>query len=294
MKKINNVDLINELFTRKRIMKQHYLLRTLKAPFKMVYPRLLKIFNIFHRVKVLTFFGNKMDVVLPDEVSTLIWRYGFFEVDTCYYMLKFLKKGMVFIDIGAHLGFFTLLASYLVGDKGKIISFEPTKTTYLRLLKNVINIVNVRTFNYAVFDKDGIINFNEYGQANSVYNSIFLPKIKFPIKKKREYKVRMIKIDTLIKKKLISNLDMIKIDAESAELNILNGMKICLKLYKPIIILEVGDFLVPDVPKSKEIVMWLEKRGYKSYELLNKELIVHKKEECYDYKNLLFIHKDYA
>jgi hypothetical protein len=50
---------------------------------------------------------------------------GSYEFDKQVFMAERLRPGGVFLDIGAHVGFYTLLGSRLVGDEGKVISFEP-------------------------------------------------------------------------------------------------------------------------------------------------------------------------
>ncbi len=68
---------------------------------------------------------------------------------------RMLKKGDIVYDIGAHVGYFTLLASVLVGDEGKVIAFEPSLRNFLFLKKHIkINkLKNVICLNVAVSNK---------------------------------------------------------------------------------------------------------------------------------------------
>ena len=50
---------------------------------------------------------------------------------------KYLKKGDVFVDVGAHIGYFTLLASKIVGPVGRVYAFEPNTNNFKLLQKNV-------------------------------------------------------------------------------------------------------------------------------------------------------------
>lgn len=97
------------------------------------------------------------------------------------------------------------------------------------------------------------------------------------------------KIDDVLKGKKFKNLNFIKIDAESSEIHVLKGMIETLKNYKPNIIIEVGDFEVHGVPKSKEIITWLEQMNYSPYEIHNGEIVSHIVRERYEYCNLLFL-----
>ena len=76
-----------------------------------MYPRLLLKTGRSQALTATTFWGGRMEIVVPEAVSTQIFRYGFFEEDVCLFLLKSLRPGMVCVDVGAHFGFFTLLAS---------------------------------------------------------------------------------------------------------------------------------------------------------------------------------------
>src|SRR5690606_12974270 len=85
---------------------------------KFIYPRTHK--GVLKKAR--TFFGNDMQVLLP--AATDIYLTGgkthSSEIRLARFMINRLKPGDVYVDIGAHFGFFTLLASALVGDKGKV------------------------------------------------------------------------------------------------------------------------------------------------------------------------------
>lgn len=285
--------LIEKLSSASSLSKKNRVARITNHPWKMLYPKLIKIAKINNEVKVRTFWGGEMSVILPEEVSTSIWRYGYFEEDVVLYMLSFLKEGMTFIDIGAHFGFFTLLGSYLGGKNGKVLSFEPTPSTYQQLQKNITyysNNPNVEIYNDAIFSEETELKFFDYGLANSAYNSVFgLRKTNSSSIIKNEIVVKARKIDNVLRGKKFKNLNLIKIDAESSEIHVLKGMLETLKNYKPNIIVEVGDFEVSGVPRSKEIITWLEKMNYSPYEICNGEIVPHIVREKYGYGNLLFL-----
>ena len=70
-----------------------------------------------------------------------------------------LKEGMIVVDIGSHVGYYTLLAARAVGDKGKVFCFEPDPSNYALLLKNIEknNYNNVVPVQKAVTDTTGSI-----------------------------------------------------------------------------------------------------------------------------------------
>jgi len=147
--------------------------------------------------------------------------------------LKFIKKDSVVIDIGAHIGSFSILAGK-IAKQGKIYSYEPFIGSDELLKENVKlnNLDNVWDFNLAVNDKPNKkLKFylraiaGEYS-GNSIYGS------------GKYIEVNSINLEQIFKKNKIKSCDLLKIDCEGAEYNII--LKTPKKLFKNInnIILE--------------------------------------------------------
>jgi len=234
-----------------------------------------------------------MNVIYPETVSMNIWRYGYFEEAVCLYIINHLKEGMTFIDIGAHFGFFTLLGSHLVGPKGRVLAFEPTPSTCRQLQKNIANYSehpNIQIFNCAAYNEEREIKFYDYGIQYSALNSGFGIRRKDAAAfAKNEIKVEARKLDNILKEGGIDHVDLIKIDAESSEIHVLKGMAETLNGSRPALILEVGDFEIEGVPRSKEIVAWLQGMGYSPYQVREGKMVPHEVMENYEYDNLLFL-----
>ncbi|MEO0230928.1 MAG: FkbM family methyltransferase [candidate division WOR-3 bacterium] len=206
-------------------------------------------------------------------------------------ILQYLKPGMTFYDVGAHFGYFTLLGSYCVGDKGQVHSFEPTPSAYSILIINAYKKKNVKLNNLALFSKKGEIFINDYGVEYSAFNSIYEARLPKEIIKKlntSKHKVRSMSIDEYVKA-TGGKPDFVKIDAESAEYEILIGMEETIKKYHPIITIEVGDFDIVGVPSSKKLIRHLVSRGYTPYEYSCDGIRVHTLRESYTYDNILFL-----
>jgi FkbM family methyltransferase len=88
-------------------------------------------------------------------------------------VLKYLKPNMTFLDVGAHVGYFTVLGSWLVGSDGQVHSFEPTPSTFHVLRLNAEHIQNVRLNPIAIGSGAVTATFNDYGPAFSGYNSMY-------------------------------------------------------------------------------------------------------------------------
>lgn len=146
-----------------------------------------------------------------------------------------LDKG-IFIDIGAHIGKYTMMFSKKLSKKEKVIAIEPHLENYNTLLYNIkLNKCNnVISLNCAVGDKEGFVCLyypNENMKSNTASFST--------IKKSKVYgRVKVKTIDKILKELKIKEVHLIKIDVEGAEPGVLRGMKSQLKNNKPKIIFE--------------------------------------------------------
>ncbi len=103
----------------------------------------------------------------PSSVSMVLWVDQYLGVQSYpeeqRFLKRYLKAGDVVIDVGANVGFLTLLSSMIVGRHGRIYSFEPHPRIYKYLEGNVAlnRAENVRIFNVAVGERDGIVGFSD-------------------------------------------------------------------------------------------------------------------------------------
>ena len=270
--------------------------RIRKSPTKLLYSKFLELISLWFdrsvRIKAKTFWNDKMLIIIPEIVSLSIYRYGFFEEGLTRMVLEYLKPGMTFFDIGSHFGYFTLLGSILVGNEGRVYSFEPIPSTFNILKANVSNKDNVFLNNCAVFYEKKKVLINDYGIKYSALNSIYnarLPQDILLKLKTKEYEVESISIDDYVKHNgVIPNF--IKIDAERSEYEILLGMEKTIAKFHPMISIEVGDMGVKDVPTSKDLINFLVNKSYQPYEFKDGKILQHAlKKNHYPYDNILFL-----
>ncbi len=122
-----------------------------------------------------------------------------------------------FVDVGAHYGYFTIYAAFIVGSRGQVISIEPHPKFYRRLLQNIeINRLNenVRTFNVALSEKEG------KGMMEGFDERVF--------KEVETGNVQVLTFDQLCEKENIRP-DIVKIDVHGSEGKVLSGMSKTLK-----------------------------------------------------------------
>lgn len=246
------------------------------------------------RIKSKTFWNDQMYTIIPELVSSNIARYGYHEEGLTRMILEYLKPGMTFIDIGAHFGYFTLLSSVIVGNKGQVHTFEPTPSTFNILKINVSDKDNVVINNTAVFSKRKIVTINDYGIKYSAFNSIYNARVPIDFLEKmksNKYEIEAISVDEYIENNSITP-DFIKIDAESAEHDILLGMEKTINKFHPIISVEVGDIGVEGVLTSKSLINILIDKDYLPYEYREREIIQHNvKNDPYQCNNIIFVAK---
>ncbi len=218
-----------------------------------------------------TFFGTSMYVLLPS--STDIYLTGGksheSEIRLAKYMLKNLKPGNVFIDIGAHYGYFSLLASELVGEQGKVLSFEASPKTYHILERNTTAVSNIMAYNLAVSDIAEKMTFYEFPNLYSEYNSLDIKQFEneawYKSHPPKEIIIQSIRLEERLHSQVLSP-DMIKIDVEGAEYKVLQGIGNYLVQSSPIIIME---FLHINRKNSghRQAEALLHQYGYTSYHI---------------------------
>jgi FkbM family methyltransferase len=242
-----------------------------------------------------TFWGEPMHVAFPEVVSLTIYRYGYFEAELVRVFAQILKPGMVFFDVGAHFGFFSMLAARLVGPAGKVHAFEPTPSTFEMLTSNLSGRPNVTLVNAAVSDKDTTLTFHDFGLGHSAFNSLYGGKLSTADRaaaQGREIRVNCRSLDSYCDETRVDP-DLLKIDTEGAEPDVLRGMERLIARKRPMLTLEVGDVGHGDIRPSREVVDQVLALGYRAWELLPDRasgwsLQPHTLKSRYEYTNLLF------
>lgn len=178
---------------------------------------------------IITKLGKELKVrIYPyDVIGRSIYVDRMFEKAECNFATGFLKKGMVFFDIGANLGQYTLLGAQRVGTTGKVHSFEPSSRMFAELNFNIklngfsdICICN----KVAVSDKEGTAKLSKYEAGGEVYGSLGSQHWAPDKSIIGHEEVRTITLDGYLKKHNILHVDLIKIDVEGAFENVIGMM----------------------------------------------------------------------
>jgi FkbM family methyltransferase len=141
---------------------------------------------------------------------------GVHEPETTAYLKANVIPGSIAVDIGANVGYFTLIFASLVGASGKVFAFEPDERIF-PILKE-----NVRLNNYQNINLDGRAVSDNNGRQRFFLSSHLSRSGLIPHgNTKRITEVETLSLDTL----KLGRVDWVKIDVEGAEASVLKGMK---------------------------------------------------------------------
>jgi FkbM family methyltransferase len=210
--------------------------------------------------------GLRMNLDLSDLVQREIYFAGVIEADLVGFMREFLVPGMHVVDAGANVGFFTLLASQLVGAEGRVHAFEPAALTFQHLQENIRlnDLQNVTAERVALSDHAGEAPFFAEEGENWGRSSLAkiagagLPQI-----------IPLQTLDCYLEQARVETVDFIKLDTEGAELAVLQGASRLLSTRPPKHIVCELNFVTCRRfgYHPSEIVSLLEGYGYRAFRL---------------------------
>jgi len=237
------------------------------------------------------FDGQQLRVVLPEIVGVDLYRHGLIEPPVTAMLLDRLRPGMVFIDVGAHYGYFTLLASRLVRPNGTVVAFEPSRFAARLLRRNVGHLDGVVVEEAAVQAATGMAELSDFGSRHSALNTT-LRDARVPARERRRLRPHVYQVPTVSLDEYTAvheiRPDIVKLDAEGAEVAILTGMHDLLRTARPLVVLETGDYDDMASPATSASIDLLEGVGYRCFEY-DGRLRPHRRRGSYGYGNLFFL-----
>jgi FkbM family methyltransferase len=166
--------------------------------------------KVYRWVNGLKFYAQKGDAGIVPNIY-----FKLFDFEDSKFVLDTLTNEDVFIDIGANVGHFSMLAA---SKKCEVHAFEPIPTTFKKLQKNIeLNNLEVNLYNKGVGAENGVLNFStQKGVMNSVVNDLNITS----------KEIEVVKVDDELKNRQPT---MLKIDVEGYEWFVLKGAKNILK-----------------------------------------------------------------
>lgn len=165
---------------------------------------------------------------------------GKHETETTAQIQRLVKPGMTVLDIGAHVGYYAKMTSELVGETGRVIAFEPHPRNHSYLSQNVGKRDNIIILQVALAEEEGTAELYDYlmmsasgslhydesirdVQMAQVSSNDIAPRIHENFEPQK-YVVRTAPVDALLAEIGVSQVDVVKMDIEGAEMGALRGM----------------------------------------------------------------------
>jgi FkbM family methyltransferase len=203
---------------------------------------------------------------LKEGIDLAIYVLGGFELRTLRRYAQLIEAGDVVLDIGANVGAHTLPLAQLVGNTGKVFSFEPTAYAFAKQRTNIA--LNPSLISRISAHQMMLMATDAASLPESVYSS-------WPLEVAddlhREHHGRLMEthgsitstLDSFVSKVGITHIDFIKLDVDGNENDVLAGAKKVLENSKPKIMLELAPYVYGSAPhKFDELLDDLWRMGY--------------------------------
>ena len=207
----------------------------------------------------------QMECNLWDEVQFNIWVGGFqYELRESRWVCQTIQPGMVFLDVGANVGYYSLLLAPRVGPTGAIHAFEPVSSSYEIFCRNVqrSDLKNVVVNRLIVSDSPGkkVINVGADDNAGTASLSIVSRRDRLT------ETVESVTLDDYVREQNLPRVDAIKIDVQGHEMPVLKGALGTLRQRKPLVLIEIHTPSLRGAGSSREEVYdLLEHEGFEAF-----------------------------
>lgn len=219
--------------------------------------------------KASTFFGDEMLMKLP--AATDIYLTGAkshdSEIRFARFLIKQVQPGNIFLDVGAHYGYYSMLFAHLTGNSGRVFSIEPSKNTFKILQKNTSHLAAIQCFNMAASNTNQSVKFYEfpilYSEYNTTDNTQFFHESWYENNRPTKVMIEACLLDEFMEKHHFKP-DFVKIDVEGAESKVIEGGHQFFEQENPTIIMEYLEPLRYNIA-HQEATQLLFSKGYKMY-----------------------------
>ena len=208
--------------------------------------------------------GGRIFVDISDHIQRQIYFLGHYEARITDLLSRLLIPGSTFIDVGANVGYHTIVSGLLVGPTGSVHSFEPVPKIFAALETNVAlnNLPHVYLNQAAVYSTDGDLEIYLPGEGNSGLGSMV--RRPHPYHSGSALLTSAVSLDSYVLTMGIERIRVIKLDIEGAEIFAMRGMESILSSSNaPDLICEADTELLSGAGHSSEdLVQFMERFGY--------------------------------
>ncbi len=212
-----------------------------------------------------TYFGARMVCDPRDLIQRMILYFGIWEPDVSCAIEAALSGGDVFVDVGANIGYDSLLAARKVGATGRVVAIEASARTLSMLEGNLAlnGARNVRAVRVAVADKPGKLELYEPDAGNIGRATVLASR-----GGERLETVDALPLAAILSPDEIARLRLIKMDIEGAEPAVLRSIIAELARF-PAAMEIIVEASPQDDPQWQEIFAAFKARGFSAYEIEN-------------------------
>lgn len=186
--------------------------------------------------------GTTVDLTLGNDNSLCLYVCGSFEPNEFAFLDRVLKPGMVFVDVGANDGYYTLFAARRVGPSGRVVAAEPSSRERAHLQRNLgrNGLDNVTVVPAAIGADSGVADLHLAHGVHAGHNTLGSFAHEDVVRASLE-RVPIEPLDSVVARLGLSRIDFVKIDVEGAEARVIAGASSVLTSMRPLLLLEVND-----------------------------------------------------
>jgi FkbM family methyltransferase len=210
------------------------------------------------------------------------------------FLWKSLRPGMVFLDVGAHHGVYSIVAAKKLGANGTVVAFEPSSREYrrLRLHLRMNRLKSVRTEPLAVGSAAATRTFFEVTSGDTTRGGLQPPASPDQVS---QISVDTIRLDDYVSQLQLKRVDLVKLDVEGGEHEVLEGASLVLTEFRPTLICEVLDATTQAWGyEAREIMLTLKRFDFNWFDICSDgSLLAHEIRDHYpDIRNYVAVPKE--
>lgn len=237
-------------------------------------------------------FGISMKLNITEYIQSFLYLFRSYELLTEKFFKRIVNKNDYILDIGANVGYLSMIFATLTGNKGIVVSFEPEPNNFQTLTENkkLNGFSQIITEQLGVSDSNGTFKLFLSNDANNGKHSLIFDDNRVTSK---YMEINTIIIDEYLKNNNINRIDIVKIDVEGFEKKVLNGMRNTLQEHKPVLFIELIDLIQQSTNESSISIinMLNDEFGYIHYKLLKNGFLEQYFGSHVWSENVVFIHK---
>ncbi|PYT11932.1 MAG: hypothetical protein DMG59_25025 [Acidobacteria bacterium] len=239
--RVNRSATLRAYFWLEQTSTEHWPLKRAKSSIEKLAPVLCRL-GILGPARVQVEPGVSFLLDPRDLLAVSILRGGEWQPELWDSLAPALSNGSVFLDVGAHIGYFSMKAARRVGKAGRVLAFEPNPETLKLLRDNATanNAQNVIVEPIACTDREQTLTLYAAPTINTGASSLARQNADISVEEApRPYSVRGRPIDDVVRELNLTRVDAIKIDVEGAEVYVLRGAMDTMRRFHPKLVVEV-------------------------------------------------------